>query len=106
MESDFDSARPVRGFVRDFISLWDQRLSQLFDAVAAGKVEAAREVLLNIRASSVMLGATQLTSMAETIDVYLGGGNGRVLSALLDALADCGSQTIQRLTTDYLRPAP
>lgn len=103
MESDFQSARPVRGFVRDFISLWDQRLSRLLDAVAAGKVDAAREVLLSIKASSVMLGASQLNSVAETIEVHL--GNGRVLPALLDALADCGIRTIQRLTSEYLQPA-
>jgi hypothetical protein len=104
LEADLEGAGPVRGFVQDFILIWDERYRRLVEALTYARHKAARDVLLGIKASSVMLGAMQLNNVAETVEVHLTRGNACVPDSLLNALADCGRRTIQQLTKAYLRP--
>jgi HPt (histidine-containing phosphotransfer) domain-containing protein len=108
LEADLEDTEPVRGFVQDFISVWDERYRRLVEALAyasdkAAREKAAREVLLSIKVSSVMLGAMQLNNAAETVELHLTRGNACVPDSLLNALGDCGRRTIQQLTQAYLR---
>lgn len=104
MESDFHDATPVRNFVQDFISIWDDRYARLLDASADEDRRAAINVLMGIKVSSVMLGAAQLKSVAEDIELRVRKGYARVSDSLLIALQDCGERTIQELTDVYLQP--
>ncbi|MDF9278937.1 Hpt domain-containing protein [Arthrobacter sp. EH-1B-1] len=102
MESDFPSPEPVHRFVEDFILIWNDRLVRLRNALAEGDHPAAVNVLLGIKVSAVMIGATQLKYVAEAIESELRQGTAGVTKDLLDALAECGTQTIHQLSRKYL----
>ena len=103
MESDFPNAEPVHRFVKNFISVWDDRYNRLLAASANSDRTAALEILLSIKVSSVMIGAAQLRSVAEAIESRLRKGSTRVPESLLNDLAECGNRTIRHLTDAYLR---
>lgn len=105
MESDFHDATPVRNFVQDFISIWNDRYARLLDASADEDRRAAINVLMGIKVSSVMLGADQLKSVAEDIELRVRKGSARVSDSLLIALHDCGERTVRELNDVYLQPA-
>ncbi|KRF05082.1 hypothetical protein ASH00_11615 [Arthrobacter sp. Soil782] len=102
MESDFPSPEPVHRFVEDFILIWNDRLMRLRSALADGDHPTAVNVLLGIKVSSVMIGAKQLRYVAGNIEAELRGGTAEVTESLLDALAECGTQTIHQLSREYL----
>ncbi len=51
-------------FIRDFVAAWDWRVARLLDAAERQDPEDVMTVLLSVRSSSAMLGATGLTLAA------------------------------------------
>lgn len=106
MESDFDDAEPVRNFVRDFITIWEDRYARLLDASANRDRAAILEVLMGIKVSSVMIGAVQLRTVAEDIEQCVRRGPSCVPDSMLITLHDCGDRTIAQLNKTYLKSGP
>ena len=51
-------------FIRDFVAAWDWRVARLLDAAERQDPEDVMTVLLSVRSSSAMLGATALSLAA------------------------------------------
>lgn len=83
-------------FVNDFVAAWEGRATDLIHAVDHQDLEGTSTVLLSIRATSAMIGATVLSSKADELLGQL-AGNRRIDAHSAEGLVAVGAPTCREL---------
>jgi len=84
-------------FVNDFVAAWEGRATNLIHSVDHQDFEGTSTVLLSIRATSAMLGATVLSSKANVLLGQL-AENRRIDAHSVQELVAVGASTCRELT--------
>ena len=74
LRDELDDDEAVARFVDRYLTLLDERLRLLGDAIAAGRVEDGITLLLTLETSSHMVGADDLSLRAAALRLALGQG--------------------------------
>lgn len=94
---NLDSPETALRFARDYAASWDIRRDRLLDALERGDHPTATDAVISIKVSSAMVGALRLSLLAEEIEQLVGRGDMATGYALMDAVTDCGRQTLEEL---------
>lgn len=84
-------------FVNDFVAAWEGRATNLINAVDHQDFEGSSTVLLSIRATSAMIGATVLASKADELLGQLAERR-RIDARSVEELVAVGAPTCRELT--------
>ncbi|MBX7443362.1 MULTISPECIES: Hpt domain-containing protein [unclassified Arthrobacter] len=88
----------ARAFVRDYVNMWDDRLSRLADALAdEDATDDAIDAAISVKVSSAMVGARRLAAVAAVLEEQIRHGTLVRGGDVLAAIAGCGQLTIQEL---------
>lgn len=102
MEADVDDPAIAQRFARDYAHIWESRYRRLAAAFEAQDRDAALEVLISIKVSSIMVGGLRLAHTAEYLEQTLRDGRFSDGQALVTVVADHGNQTVQELRSTYI----
>lgn len=86
-----------RDFVHNFVSLWDTRAQRLAAAMVRPDFDAADIVLLSIRSSSVMIGASALAEASETMRGAVRVRDRDACRTQISEIFDLGKKTMEQL---------
>lgn len=102
LEDQLDSRDAARAFVRDYVTVWDERDLRLSSAIARKNQAASVDAVLSLKIASTMVGATKLVAMATELEQLLRDGRLEEAEAVLPRLQQCGLRTMRELTLTHL----
>lgn len=105
LEDELTAPAIVQGFARDYVGLWDKRITYLSSSVARRDSEAALDAVLSVKNSSAMVGGTRLANLAVKLESILRRGDLATADALMPAVAELGSATVRAIRENYLAQA-
>lgn len=102
LEDQLDSRAAAKAFVRDYVSVWDERDLRLSTAIARRNQAASLDAVLSLKITSTMVGATQLVSLASDLEGLLRAGKLDEAEAAFPHIHKCGLRTMRQLTVLHL----
>lgn len=102
LEDQLDSRAAAKAFVRDYVSVWDERDLRLSTAISRRNQAASLDAVLSLKITSTMVGATQLVSLATDLERLLRQGKLDEAAAAFPRVHKCGLRTMRELTVLHL----
>ncbi|GAB3531380.1 hypothetical protein GCM10027403_01810 [Arthrobacter tecti] len=106
LEDQLDSRAAAHAFVRDYVSVWDERDLRLSTAINRRNQAASLDAVLSLKITSTMVGATQLVELANGLESLLRDGKLDEAEAAFPRVHRCGLRTMRELTVLHLGQNP
>jgi HPt (histidine-containing phosphotransfer) domain-containing protein len=94
LESQLDDPAAAHSFLRNYVSIWEDRYARLAAAVLRGDQDASLDAVLSVKITSVMTGAARLAQLAVELEALIRLPDMEAAEAHLAAIEECGQQTI------------
>ncbi|MCU1541497.1 MAG: hypothetical protein JWM01_2444 [Arthrobacter sp.] len=104
LEEELGDSEVARSFAKDYISIWDKRITYLMRSMADNDPDAAMDAVLSLKNSAFMVGGARLASLAVELERILRKGDLPSALARVSAVAEVGQATILALQQCYLSP--
>ncbi|MGM9472287.1 Hpt domain-containing protein [Pseudarthrobacter sp. YS3] len=102
LEEQLDGLELALRFARDYAAMWDQRLAKLTAAVQNKDVAGALDAAISLRITSAMVGGLRLARLAKILEDVIRQGDFRQGLAIMERVAENGSQTVSELQSSYI----
>lgn len=102
LEEDFDSPAVARDFARDFASSWEGKYQRLATCVQRRDQTLAKEAVLSVKVTSIMVGATRLAQLAVHLEQLLDDNDMDSAGRALAGVERCGWDTRAELLGTYI----
>lgn len=106
LEEETGGKAIARKFAQDYVGLWNKRMEYLSGSLAAGDAKMAKDAVLSVKNSALMVGALLLAQRARELEGVVSQGDLVAAKAMLPGLSSTGDRTVEALASGYLRDAP
>lgn len=100
---DFDSPTVVQDFARDFVQSWEGKYQRLAVSIHQGDQMRAKEAVLSVKVTSIMVGAVRLAHLAVHLEQLIENKDMDAATRSLACVEACGSETRTELLETYIR---
>jgi HPt (histidine-containing phosphotransfer) domain-containing protein len=102
LEEDFDTASVAHEFARDFAQSWESKYQRLVASVHRSDWSRAKEAVLSVKVTSMMVGASRLAHLAHCLEQLIDGNDMATAALALADVESCGSATRTELLSIYI----
>lgn len=102
LEAETGGRSVARAFVSDYIGMWNKRITYLTRTLLSDDAKRAKDAVLSIKNSALMVGAAELAQLAVELERLDNAGDLAAMRASLTQLSHLGEMTVQALRKNYL----
>lgn len=90
LEEDFDDPAVADDFARDFAHSWEGKYQRLAASVQQRNQERAKEAVLSVKVTSIMVGASRLAQLAARFEQFVDDNDMDAAAHALAGMEGCG----------------